>query len=47
VIVEGSLTKTQDMTCTYDPKIYASPPPGFFDTPPMKPSASSWAQSVN
>jgi len=41
------VTSANNLVVKYDSTYLINPPPGFFDTPPMKPSASSWAQTVN
>lgn len=47
LIVGGGLFSDNTITTTYDATYLTNPPPGFFDPPPMKPSSSSWAQTVN
>ena len=47
LIVGGTVTSANNLIVKYDSTYLINPPPGFFDTPPMKPSASSWAQTVN
>ena len=47
LIVGGTMTSANNLTVKYDSTYLNSPPPGFFDVPPMKVSASTWAQTVD
>jgi hypothetical protein len=46
LIVGGTFNADHNVGTTYDSSFLRNPPPGFFDSP-MKPSASSWAQTVD
>jgi hypothetical protein len=47
LVVGGTVTSAQNLSLRYDTTYLTNPPPGFFDPPPMKVLAGTWAQGVN